>query len=937
MTSDPRERSTVEPGPAPPLADTVLATRLRVPPVPASFVRRPRLAERLTRGLRSHPLLLVNGPAGAGKTLLVSDWVRTAPLPGPVAWLTLEEQDDGPGAFGALLVEALRRSGVLGPAGPGLPHGAGPAHPGLPALLAGGLAARRQPLVLVLDEYERVPSPDVAADLHALLRHCGDGLRLVLVSRNEPLLPLHRYRAADQITEVRAADLAFTPDEAAVLLRRHGLGLSEECVRALTARTEGWAAGLRLCALAAEHAPDQERYLKEFEAGHSVIADFLLAEVLDAQPAATRDLLLRTSLLDRTHPALANALTGRDDAERTLDELARANTFVTPLGHSWYRHHPLFAEILQVHLRARHPGLAQELHATAARWLHGAGLLDEALRHAAAADEWELAAGWLVQDLAIGRFFGERAAAAPAGVFAAMPPGTGGPAAELVRAARAIAAHDTGKGLAHLDRALQRAAATGGDDIATRLSAAFLRLMAARSAGTGPAVEEAAHTVERLGRRLPERWRDHPELSALSSAALATARLWEGHVDEARAGLLADLGGTAASGGTAGDRTGARATGDGAAGDGAAATVAGGGTSASDRPLLLPESHGLLALAELLKGTPGRAESHALHAVREAQAQDPLGSGGCGLAHLVLAEVAAERDDLPTARVSLRLAEADGNGDPLQQAELDVTRARLALYGGDPRGALALLGGPAPAGRPQAPPDGPPGVAYPPAGTPWEASPWARDRATTVAAAALLDTGDARAALEALDAGRAGSPEAALVAARAHLARGDRRAAEEALPRDVGRTPAVAARALLVRAESKLAAGQDDAALRLVAHALAMARPDRLRRAFLEAGPWLPRFLRGRPFLTAAHAWLPDTMRDGAGRSPATAAPVEPLTAREQEVLERVAQLMSTAEVAAELNVSVNTVKTHLKNINRKLCTTRRADAVRRARRLHLL
>ncbi|MEU6236812.1 AAA family ATPase, partial [Kitasatospora sp. NPDC047058] len=418
MTSAPRRRTAGSPGPEPSAADTVLATRLRVPPVPATFVRRARLADRLTRGVREHPLLLVNGPAGAGKTLLVCDWVRSAALPGPAAWLTLEEQDGAPGALPALLAEALRRAGVPLPAEPAPARPPGPAGPGLPALLAGALAGRREPVVLVLDEFERLTAPDVAADLHTLLRHAGDGLRLVLVSRNEPLLPLHRYRAADEITEVRSADLAFTPDEAAVLLRRHGLDLSEDGVRALTRRTEGWAAGLRLCALATEHAGDRERYLKEFEAGHSVIADFLLAEVLDAQPAPTRDLLLRTSLLDRTHPSLANALTGRDDAERTLEELARANAFVTPLGHSWYRHHPLFAEILRVHLRACHPGLPQKLHATAARWLHAAGLLDEALRHAAAAAEWELAAGWLVGDLAIGQFFGDRAAAAPTGVFA---------------------------------------------------------------------------------------------------------------------------------------------------------------------------------------------------------------------------------------------------------------------------------------------------------------------------------------------------------------------------------------------------------------------------------------------------------------------------------------------------------------------------------------
>ncbi|MDF3150230.1 helix-turn-helix transcriptional regulator, partial [Streptomyces sp. T21Q-yed] len=182
------------------------------------------------------------------------------------------------------------------------------------------------------------------------------------------------------------------------------------------------AAGLRLCTLAAQRAADPESFLKDFEAGHSTVADFLLGEVLRAHPAQTQDLLLRTSILEETHPDLANALTGRDDAEPILEELQRANAFVEPIGHSWYRLHPLFAEILRVHLRVRHPGLEPELHRTAAEWLSRAGLLDEALPHAADAGDWELAAAELIDHLAIGRLLTGLAAERLDGLFARMAP-----------------------------------------------------------------------------------------------------------------------------------------------------------------------------------------------------------------------------------------------------------------------------------------------------------------------------------------------------------------------------------------------------------------------------------------------------------------------------------------------------------------------------------
>lgn len=282
---------------------------------------------------------MVNGSAGAGKTLLVADWVAGHPEL-PVAWLTTDTDGQGAGMFWAYLLQALRTSGVPLPENIASPADANRVGDALPARLAAHLGGLDRPVVLVLDEFDRVTAPEIAAQLDFLLRHSAPGLRLVLVTRTEPLLPLHRYRAAGELTEIRDAELAFTAVEAARLMEAHGLRLSPAAVRGVVERTRGWAAGLRLCALAAEEAPDPELCLKEFEADRSAVADFLLAEVLKRQDDGTQELLLRVSVLDRFGPGLANAVTGRADAEAVLARLHRGNAFVQHVGHGVYRLHP---------------------------------------------------------------------------------------------------------------------------------------------------------------------------------------------------------------------------------------------------------------------------------------------------------------------------------------------------------------------------------------------------------------------------------------------------------------------------------------------------------------------------------------------------------------------------------------------------------------------
>ncbi|MET9405146.1 LuxR C-terminal-related transcriptional regulator [Streptomyces sp. NPDC002935] len=878
-----------------PGGDPLLAVRFTVPDLTETFVRRPRLVGRLAEGVQG-PLTLVNGPAGAGKTLLVAHWISTMDHPGDVAWLTVEHEDTGPGIFWTYVLESLRRHGAAVPDDIGSPSSPGDVDHSLLTRLAAWLSERADPVILVLDEFDRVgASAEIADELQFVLRHAGGGLRLVIVSRTEPQLPLHRYRAAGAVAEVRGADLAFVPGETAALLSRHDIRLSDDGARSLTEWTGGWAAGLRLCILAAQHVDDPDTFIKNFEAGQSTLADFLLAEVLEAQSDETQDLLLRSSILEQIHPDLANALTGRDDAEPILAGLQHANAFVEAIGHSWYRLHPLFAEILRVHLRVRHPGLEPELHRRAARWLSDAGLLAEALPHAAGAGEWELAAGRFIDELAIGQLLTGLDAERLDGLFAAMAPDAAGPAACLVRAARELVRHDVDRGLDQLRRAGENLTEESVHAPALRLSHGLLRVFAARLTGSADAAQAAAEDVTAAQRSLPaERLEQHPELSALMLTDLGSAQLWAGQFEAARSALSA------------------------------AAQVDDGPSTAYPRH----ESLSRLALIDLLCGWPSRAESHARAAVAEAERSGLPPAARTGVAQLVLAAVAVDRDDLAAAQTHLDQATASpmASHDPVAAAGHGLLRSRMLLAKGHPKEALRVLQE----------------LKRPPRGV--EPSPWVSDRVALVMSTAYLALGDPLAAMEVLVEEGATGPEATVAAARTRLATGDREAARvllDGLSTELDEGPGIAVRVLLARAQAADATGDDFTAQRLLARALRMARPEHLRRPFVEVGgPWLRSLVRRRPALAQGHEWLP-VMAAVRGTEPgpqAVHAPViEPLSDREREVLERLAQMMSRDEIAADLHLSVNTVKTHLKSVYRKLAATRRGEAVRRARDLHLL
>jgi LuxR family maltose regulon positive regulatory protein len=239
----------------------------------------------------------------------------------------------------------------------------------------------------------------------------------------DPLLPLHRYRLAGELAEVRTNHLAFTVTEAAQLLAQHGVTLTGGDLERLTRHTEGWAAGIRLAALSLDGHPDPGQFIKELDSEDSTITGYLVDEVLSAQPPATRKLLLRTSILDRVSADLADELTADDQARSLLSGLAQTNAFVQPVGHGWYRYHALFGTALRLKLRRESPGRVADLHRRAAQWFRRNGWLGEAVRHAGDSGDWPLAARIVLDELAVGRLLEPRPASRSSRRSSACRPG----------------------------------------------------------------------------------------------------------------------------------------------------------------------------------------------------------------------------------------------------------------------------------------------------------------------------------------------------------------------------------------------------------------------------------------------------------------------------------------------------------------------------------
>ena len=387
------------------MSTPTLATKLYIPPPRPKIVLRPRLIERLHEGLTSsRKLTLISAPAGFGKTTLASEWVAVCER--PVAWLSLDEGDNDPTRFLTYLVAALQTLALSKVEGIAANIGAGvlrtlqspqpPSTESILTILLNEIAAIPDNFVLVLDDYHVIDAKPVENALAFLLEHLPPQMHLVIATREDPHLPLARLRARGQLTELRAADLRFTPSEAAEFLNRvMGLNLPAEDVAALEARTEGWIAGLQLAALSMQGRSDAASFIKSFTGSHHFILDYLVEEVLQRQPEHVRNFLLQTAILDRLSSPLCDAVTGQEDGKGMLEALERGNLFVIPLDdqRQWYRYHHLFAEVLQAHLREAQPDRVSTLHRRASEWYEQNGQPSDAIRHALAAKDFEGAAG----------------------------------------------------------------------------------------------------------------------------------------------------------------------------------------------------------------------------------------------------------------------------------------------------------------------------------------------------------------------------------------------------------------------------------------------------------------------------------------------------------------------------------------------------------------
>jgi LuxR family maltose regulon positive regulatory protein len=887
-------------------SDALLATKFSVPRGPKATVLRPRLLDTLDAGVQGL-LTLVAAPAGAGKSALMSSWIAEGRAPGPVAWLSLDPDDADRRRFWRAVLQALARAtGDEAVAALAV----SPREPMrielvLPALVD-ALAGRRSPVVLVLDDFHQVADA-VHEDLERLARFPPPALRTVIVTRADPPIGLGRLRLDGSLTEIRAADLAFTVDEAAALFAALEIALAPEDLATLWQRTEGWAAALRLAAVSLLHHPEPRDFIEHFAGTDATISDYLVSEVLARQPPDLRDFLLRTSIAETLSVDLADALTGRLDGHTMLARLEHGGVLATPLDEhgTWHRYHPLFAEVLRAELRAQLPDEAPQLHRRAATWLAAHGDDAAALRHAAAGGAWDLAA-----ELTTARWLhmmidGEMGALRP--ILETMP-------SELVQASPELALAFGGALLArgdhagaqpHLRRAEEGEALVPADRRAQfDASRAAIGLYEGRLRGEPIAALQTARALLDRDAVL--------ESEALVSSVrsfvlgqLGIVELWTGDLDAATAHL---------------ERA-----------------YAGALEADSDWTALAALAH--LSVARAFRGEIGRALRHADDAVALAERRGWARSEPAGAAYCVQAALAIQRGrNHDAGRLVASAAEAlhDTRDRPLRAAHA-LNRAYLLADSGEPEAALGVL---------QAARDE---VGDWPLLAPLDDQLLAQE---ALLRAALGEREAGRALLERAETEAPTSVAVANAMARLRLLEGDPDAAREALTPHLvsGTDPATAAMPVSMRAEAWLldalaldALADHDEAARSLERSLDLAEPGGLRRLILEHGNRIGPLLRRHVRHGTAHPAIVGEALDriehrGSERaSPVAVLLAEPLTEREQAILRYLPTMMSNQEIAGELFVSVNTVKTHLKAIYRKLDATGRREAVQRGRELGLM
>ena len=870
-------------------------------PGAGGVVSRPGLFARLGAAAR---VTVVSAPAGSGKTVLLRSWTGQAGLAGRAAWVPAGRDERDPQRFWLSVLAALRGtvpgSALVGEltAKPDLDGWA------ITERLLKDLAPLAERVWLVIDDVDELASAEVLRQLELLVM-CGPAeLRVVLVTRHDVRLGLHRLRLEGELTEIRADDLRFTLAEARELLQAAGAELSDSALGMLVERTEGWAAGLRLAALSLAGHEDPDRFAAEFSGSERTVAEYLLAEVLDRQSEQVRRLLLRTSVLERVSGELADVLTGGSGGERVLQKLEEANAFVVSLdtGRSWFRYHHLFADLLQLELRRTEPGEVIALHEMAAGWFAEHGYPVDAIGHALAAQDWGLAVRLLAEAWPGLQLDGQ--AATVHAILARFPAGAAAADAEL---AALVAADELAQGSLEAAERYLGVAARGSAAVPAgrrgqlQMLLGVVRLLLARQRGNLPEVTEQARRLQAVA-EAPEAAQPGlgEELRALALINLGITEFWAAQMEEAERHLEQGV---------------------------ALAHRIG-------RPYL--EFTGLAfqaAIKFFFQSSYASAVERSRQAVELARRHGWTDEPAAGIAYLTLALVLAGQGRLEDAESWMQRAERTVRADvePAAALAFYYARGRLELARGRDADALAALQ-----------------TAERLAGL-LAAPHLLVTRTRALLLQALVRTGElerAERTLAGLGEQDRERGEIRIALAALRLARHDPDGATAALAPVLDGSAPVSpwnwlAEAFMTEATARDALGDPAAAGRAVERALDLAEPNRALTPFLlsPAPGLLERHARQHPAHAALIAEILDLLA-ARGPAPAPAGPQpprEPLLDSEIRVLRYLPTNLTAPEIGSELYVSRNTVKTHMRNLYAKLGTHRRADAVARARALGLL
>ena len=875
--------------------------RLQAPGTSPDLVRRLRLDDQLCKGM-TQPVTLVSAAPGSGKTSSVAAWVNAGgATPSAVAWLTIDTTDNNLATFWSDVLGTLAVSGAL-PADSRLRDivpaaGFGAAEV---LLIRVGLSELPNSIVLVLDDFHAITSDVVLESVDDLIRRQPPQLRLVLVTRSDPKLRLHRLRVSGEITEIRSRDLAFTPPEAAELFHRTGIPVTEDQLDLLLTRTQGWTAGLRLAALSLD-AADIDSGIHRFSGTDVSVTEYLIAEVTDRLPPADRDFLLKTSVADRITADLAIVLTGRRDSHLLLDQLVQANTFVVTLGgkKEWFAYHPLLRDMLRHRLAVEQPDGVRDLRLRAASWFVATGEPVEGIRQATMAEDWDDVGRILTAAMPLMLTAGGPALVAalePAAARAAEHPGW-----STLLAAAVCHYHWHDFETMEMDAA---EAAQFVTDVPEDVRAAAVVLIAAvqmafaRTQRPGTLVHDAAHLlalIDDAPRRTVPTGRHY---RATATSNLGVGQLWAGDFAAAESSL----------------------------------TV----TEPHSRELGL-ELVGLNAQAHLalLDVFHGRLRSAHRSASAAQLTTDRRGWGSelqalAGYLTLGLVHLARNQLDQATAQIYRGLTASSRGSDGACRLALGIAAVDLAVARGDAdavRAAATRLD--VESARTGDLPD--------------MLARWC----LVTRAEALLTSGAPQAAISCLDPstdrdGFAGAQQRVILA-RAYLAVHQPQQALTVLdplltPSLPYRGAAVDARILTAIAAARL--HHTTAALEAFIDAVTLAEPEGFIRPFVAAGSAISELLTQYGHVVADH---PDFIHKilTAITPPPTPEPApgaaEHLTDRELLVLRYLPTMLKAAEIAADLYLSVHTVKTHMRSIYRKLDVTTRKDAVDRAHEMNLI